>query len=54
MKIVGQVSSREEACEIESAVKIFVIEHRIKELATVARGEKPHINKNMLSIVLEL
>jgi hypothetical protein len=54
MKIVGNISSEEEASQLQSAVKLFVIENRVKELATVARGEQPMINKQLLAIVLEL
>jgi hypothetical protein len=54
MKIVGNISSEEEANQIQNQIKLYIIENRIKELATIARGEEPTINKRALSIVLEL
>jgi hypothetical protein len=54
MKIVGNISCEEEAHQIQNAVKLFVVENRIKELATISRGEHPHINTRNLAIVLEL
>jgi hypothetical protein len=40
MKIVGQVSSKREAKEIESIVRLFVLETRVRKLATQARQEE--------------
>ena len=54
MKIVGNISSEEEAYQLENAVKLFVVEHRIRQLATIARGDQPDINKKALAIVFEL
>ena len=41
MKIVGQVSTAEEAKELENIVKLFVINGRIKKLADQLRIEEP-------------
>ena len=54
MNIVGQISSDEEAYDIQNAVKLFVIEQRIRELASIARGENPRFNKEALALVFEL
>jgi hypothetical protein len=54
INIVGQISSDEEAYDIHNAVKLFIIEHRIRELASIARGEHPRLNKEALALVFEL
>ncbi len=54
MNIVGQISSNEEAHDMQNAVKLFVIEQRIRIPASIARGEHPTINKETLALVFEL
>jgi hypothetical protein len=42
MKIVGQVHNKEEAHEFEEIARVFVVNNRIRKLATQSRGDEQH------------
>jgi hypothetical protein len=50
MKIVGQVSSQEEAKEIEAIARLFVINDRIRKLANKSKGDEIHTEKELTII----
>jgi hypothetical protein len=54
MKIVGQVSTREEAKELESIVKHFVVAGRIKKLAVLSKGEDIPIEDTTMIIPTDI
>jgi thiamine monophosphate synthase len=50
MKIVGQVSSQEEAKEIEAIARLFVINDRIRILANKSKGDEIHTEQELTII----
>ena len=50
MKIVGQVSSQEEAKEIEAIARLFVINDRIRKLANKSKGDEIHTEQELTII----
>jgi hypothetical protein len=50
MKIVGQVQNKEEAQEFEAIARVFVVNNRIRKLATQSRGEEIHPDQETIMI----